>query len=185
MTLVITEPMALRALEAAVAAKGAGYLYQPQGPDYITCAYAHAEKGKLTPGCLVGWALHYLGVSLDVMRAAGNRSSIGRLAQSLERDGIRILPAALNVFRAAQGVQDSVLRYDCDPLVGLDASWGAALGAARTIARYQAHDAQRAAAKSAFTATSPSIESAVAQLIAYVHTHTPDHAHAESELTPA
>ena len=57
MTKVIDRDEAIALLERAVNEKGADYVY----PDKINCLYADGNR----PGCIVGHALSYVGVSVD------------------------------------------------------------------------------------------------------------------------
>lgn len=60
----------MAALDAAVAAKPEGYIYE--NPEVATPRYVHyANTERAEPGCLVGWALHYLGMPIEELSELG------------------------------------------------------------------------------------------------------------------
>lgn len=135
----ITPDDALRALRAVVAEKGADYVYKSpaEGPTG-TCVYVWDVAGQLQPQCIVGCALHHLGVPLELM-AQGETNSINvhALAANLAQKGYVIEPDAQLIFRSAQIVQDSALLRKSAEFCGCescqekgDATWGAALARA-------------------------------------------------------
>lgn len=63
MTLVVTQEAAMDALRDAVAEKGAEYVYPENEKIGISCSYVWDGR----PSCIVGNALHRLGVSLDIL----------------------------------------------------------------------------------------------------------------------
>jgi hypothetical protein len=112
----ITFQDAHRAVKEAVKAKGEDYVYadpDPQG----SCSYVHGD----TPGCIVGHALHNLGVSIDLLRAM-DCSDVPIFAAAYELElvpaGVTATEKALQFFTAAQMHQD------------MRATWGQALRAA-------------------------------------------------------
>lgn len=100
---------ALEALRAVVTDKGTDYIYRnpPGDPDLKRCVNAWEVDGVLKPLCIVGCALHHLGVPVELL---AQRPSFGvyMLADYLGRHGYTITPGACAVFRAAQAVQDAV-----------------------------------------------------------------------------
>lgn len=115
-------------LAAAVAERGANYLYTSPGEQVGNLGCKYIYNGK--PSCIIGAALAAHGVPLDVMRPwdAGNGYTISSAARLFRADFIT--PGARAVFASAQAVQDrAALRGD------RSATWGAALArAARTLA---------------------------------------------------
>jgi len=133
--LTITVDDALRALRAVVAEKGPDYVYKPPaGGPTGTCVYAWRVDGQLQPQCIVGYALHHLGVPLPLIAGAGcDAIKVVALAGRLAQVGYIITTDAAFVLRSAQIVQDQVLRFDAPP-PNCDATWGAALRAAEKAA---------------------------------------------------
>lgn len=105
----ITYDTALAALKAAVEEKGADYKYEPpladdDGDD--VCVYVHNGA----PSCLVGHALHSLGVSLSDLSTHGDRrlNNVHRLLIELADRGIAVSSAVTeHLFSTVQGAQDS------------------------------------------------------------------------------
>ena len=113
----ITKEDALRALEEAVAEKGEDYIYQYTDSDdwrSYTCTYVRAGE----PDCMIGNALHRLGVPLDAF-APHEEKAFDRIADDVA-PGIE--EEAVRALRAAQSVQDQ------------GRTWGEALRAAREVA---------------------------------------------------
>jgi hypothetical protein len=117
----ITFQDAHRAVKEAVKAKGEDYVYmnptsaEPDAPG--PCSYVHGD----TPGCIVGHALHNLGVSIDLLRAMDcSDEPIIDTAYELELvpAGVTMTEKAIQFFTAAQMHQD------------MRARWGEALRAA-------------------------------------------------------
>jgi hypothetical protein len=138
----ITVEDALRALRHVVAEKGPDHVYKPPADDHTSCVYAWTINGELCPVCIVGCALHYLGVPLGLMYDPCNNVAIAALAHKLTTDGYSFDQDAVEVLRAAQMVQDSAMRgpsyCDCEVCTEaeskVDPSWGAALAAAEARA---------------------------------------------------
>lgn len=160
-TLTIDHAAAIRGLRAAVADKGPGYTYP-----YVHPAYTISSDGvALQPGCLVGAALHHLGVPLEHMRAI-NHSDVASLAIFLVGCGIQITPLAVRVLTTAQVIQDRVSPIGVFRALS-PCAWGDALVAAETEAA--AIDAQLApAAATPAAAQDAAIHAAVAELEAEV-----------------
>jgi hypothetical protein len=104
-TMYLTYETALDALEKAVADRGEEYVYPRQGTDTnSSCLYWH--KNEQAPGCLVGLALHQLGVSAEVLESFGP-AGIRMLAPSLPHlSGVEMSPAALELMSKVQCYQD-------------------------------------------------------------------------------
>ncbi|RPJ30106.1 MAG: hypothetical protein EHM35_12895 [Planctomycetaceae bacterium] len=76
MSKTVTYQEVVDALHAAVAERGADYVYQ--SPDVIsgTCYNWHEKEDK--PGCIVGWVLHHLGATKEQMAGGGGpRYAVG------------------------------------------------------------------------------------------------------------
>jgi len=100
----ITFDKARELLRAAVELKGADYVYQKREDG--TCLYVHQEgDGSLTPGCIVGTALHLGGLSLEAMHAE-NYGQIGFLLES-DWCGLTADPDAKMLLRVVQAHQDN------------------------------------------------------------------------------
>jgi hypothetical protein len=113
----ITTEDALRALEEAVAEKGEDYVYPLSNTAADLCAYTEFnDRDELVPSCLVGNALHRLGVPLEAMAQFNTGHGPKSLAEELGLDGDR---AAWLAFRDAQAIQDD------------GGTWGAALAKAK------------------------------------------------------
>lgn len=126
---------ALRGLRHAVDLKGRDYIYEAPDPDVPTCVYAWRDPDthQLVPSCVVGHALHHLGVPLNLMYECGNEEQVHSLVDRLLlKLGVEVVtPAALECFREAQRVQDAALDgFDTEGNRIEDCSWGAALDAA-------------------------------------------------------
>lgn len=126
MTNLFDVPEVLVALEAAVAERGADYVYDYGSTPSGNCVYVGSDG---TPSCIVGVALSKLGVSVETLKAegqtgaAGGRTPFNAIAIGSRSDLAALLtPAAVNVLAAAQFRQDS------------GESWGEALNAARRAA---------------------------------------------------
>lgn len=148
-TVTFDETDALCGLRAAVAEKGADYKYEPPagGPQYA-CVYVWETDGTLAPRCIVGYALHHMGVPLELLRTPmsngtaecgsdGPDEDVRYLAQRLQPHGYVLTEGAVRVLQAAQNVQDEVftfLVYDNTR----DVTWGAALKAAEEAAAHTA-----------------------------------------------
>jgi hypothetical protein len=103
----VTDAEVLAAAEAAVAEKGADYVYaKPKdavGMSASECLYVHGEEA----GCLVGNVLHRLGVPLSTLRDCEGVHAIVALGRVEERDRI-ILPAwSKSMLIRAQAQQDN------------------------------------------------------------------------------
>lgn len=61
----------------ALAAERPDFVYENPA-DSGKCLYAHrdTETGELSPGCIVGAALHKLGVPLETLRSFGSRPAV-------------------------------------------------------------------------------------------------------------
>jgi hypothetical protein len=86
------------AIRAAVALRGRDYVYEP--PAGFSCLYVHIDDGEA--GCLIGTALHLLGIPLDQL-AEGEGENAGYLMTSLDVGTDRERVAAM----AAQEQQDT------------------------------------------------------------------------------
>lgn len=124
---------ALYALRAVVADKGADHVYERAADDGpFTCLYVQETDGELCPQCIVGHALHHLGVPLHLMAGDVNDENVETLAPHLCLHGYQLTDGATEVLQAAQIVQDSVLGlHRNSPEM---ANWGAALKAAEKAA---------------------------------------------------
>lgn len=115
---VITFDMALEALNAAVEEKGDDYVYEGEG---TFCAYVASGE----PSCIVGNALHRLGVSIPTL-VEMDRCAIGgavisspKVLEVLEDSGFDLDYEAVMLFSTAQVLQDD------------EVPWGDAVRAAR------------------------------------------------------
>jgi hypothetical protein len=151
----IGKEQAIALLERAVQEKGADYQYSPtEGQHGPTCAYA--DKRNDVPSCIVGHALAYVGVPVDVLKLLDNAdngwgdtdiyyepqveghevpadTSISELADSgalEEIAGVRLTREAENIFAIAQFRQDN------------RATWGIAVADALTEDMLRAQFAQ-------------------------------------------
>jgi hypothetical protein len=98
-------------LDAAVAEKGADYVYQdPDGrrggevdedgcPAAVTCRYVHGDK----PGCIVGNVLHRAGVSLSALR---DEEGVGAYNSMFERLYVSMPTHASDLLAHVQDRQD-------------------------------------------------------------------------------
>jgi hypothetical protein len=120
----VTGAVALNLLRYVVKEKGSDYVYvNPRGGsarEGASCYYVHeavTEDGgaESVPGCIVGTALHKLGVGFSVMLSEENNSSDSLLEAIMmgrsERDEngepkFHFTETAKHVFRAAQSQQD-------------------------------------------------------------------------------
>lgn len=104
------------ALHAAVAEKGEGFVYRrPEDSD--ACLYVHRNDGvNLTTGCLVGNALHRLGVPLEALEECNIGTACELLDMLIEDGAIEHVPhKAAVLLSEAQQEQDR------------DVPWGAAV----------------------------------------------------------
>jgi len=68
----LTYNLVLRAAEAAVEYRGAGYVYTNPIGNRDKCYYVHPfEDGVKVPGCIVGWILDSLGIDISGLDAVG------------------------------------------------------------------------------------------------------------------
>lgn len=115
---VITFDMALEALNAAVDEKGADFVYQGEG---TFCTYAAYDE----PSCIVGNALHRLGVSISTLEKmdhcmiGGAVISSPKVLDVLEDSGFDLDYEAIVLLSTAQVLQDD------------EVPWGDAVRAAR------------------------------------------------------
>jgi hypothetical protein len=135
-TLTITGHMAIDALRHVVHQHGPDHLYQSPDPSLESCVYAwkNPETGDLEPRCIVAWALHHLGVPLDVLYDAGNFVNIIGLVPELERRGYHLTDEAVLILKAAQLVQDNVVGVPLTEELKAESTWGKALHAAEKVA---------------------------------------------------
>jgi hypothetical protein len=92
---------ALRALDECVAERGADYTYKPA---YGACFYWDSKTNS--PDCLIGMALHKLGVSADIL-IYGDTLTFYLFAGRLRHSGIAVITNdAIAVLRRAQAEQD-------------------------------------------------------------------------------
>jgi hypothetical protein len=113
----ITTADALRALEEAVAEKGEDYAYtgfDEEDPRFACCLYVYGGQ----PSCIVGNALHRLGIPLDAFEPYEGKEIIDVVA----RVNWPIEVDAVDVLAVAQGEQDA------------GRPWGKALAKARKAA---------------------------------------------------
>lgn len=114
----ITFDMALEALNAAVDEKGSDYVYKGVGS---ICTYAAFDE----PSCIVGNALHRLGVSIptlvkmDQCSFGGSVITSPKVLEVLEDSGFALDDDAVTLLSAAQSLQDD------------NVPWGVAVRAAR------------------------------------------------------
>lgn len=112
----------LRGLRFARDARGPDYVYQNPDPDPDAgprFVYTARIDGELSPACIVGYALHHLGVPLECLsHPALNDARVPRLTSYLAERGYRLTVAAHLVLGAAQNVQDDRV------------TWGEAVAAA-------------------------------------------------------
>jgi hypothetical protein len=137
--LTITDSDALKALRHVVAEKGPDHVYRAPVKGQTSCVYVWEVDGELKPQCIVGCALHYLGVPLEVMAQEGcNEINAWALASKISPQYV-IENRAVDIFRAAQLVQDSALKTGCTCSLCTEAAkaanddkatWGVALLAA-------------------------------------------------------
>ena len=138
MTKVIDRDEAIALLERAVNEKGADYVY----PDKINCLYADGNR----PGCIVGHALSYVGVSVDQLARLDHAETYLFPVEDGDEDevyapsgngidditdpetpvlkevtGIKLTEDAVKVWKHAQVTQDSLK------------SWGEALDNAKKV----------------------------------------------------
>jgi hypothetical protein len=121
----ITRIAALDAMGWAVEQRGEGYVDERAA--YGSCRYVLARQ----PSCLVGMALHHLGVDLDLLSSmdafgldpeAGRDPAISADGRPyLEENGVTMDDQALGVFKQAQIEQDK------------GNTWGTALEVARAF----------------------------------------------------
>lgn len=113
-------PEVLAALEAAVAERGEGYVYDPPRYDNMPrCLYTHkAADGTLTPGCLVGQV--YFALTGDLVPFT-DEDQDGPVGYNRHTRPVFTGPARV-VLAAAQKCQDG------------GGTWGQALANARTTA---------------------------------------------------
>jgi hypothetical protein len=115
---VITYDMALEALNAAVEEKGADYVYEGEG---TFCAYVASGE----PSCIVGNALHRLGVSIptlvkmDKCAIGGSVITSRKVLDVLEDSGFTLDGDVITLLSTAQTLQDD------------EVPWGEAVRAAR------------------------------------------------------
>ena len=107
---VITFDMALEALNAAVEEKGADYVYEGEG---TFCAYVASDQ----PSCIVGNALHRLGVSIptlvemDHCTVGGEAISSRKILEVLEGSGFILDNDAVMFLATAQVLQDAEIPW--------------------------------------------------------------------------
>jgi hypothetical protein len=111
----------LEDLRAIVAEKGAGYRYRQDGDDRI-CTYLNQDG---SPSCIVGHVAARRGW-LDLGTIQSNEA-----LEADEYGSLPVTPAAHEVLRVAQEVQDARVRGDAE---GPRRTWGEALAAAEAIA---------------------------------------------------
>jgi hypothetical protein len=127
--ILIDQDSALEGLRHAVATKGphhvAGELL------YVT---SDIKTGKLKPCCMIGTALAFIGIPLEVLsQPCVNTARIDSIVPDLLRADVTLTPAAVACFEAAQQVQDGL---DSDGInYGGPDMWGAALKAAERAAK--------------------------------------------------
>lgn len=123
MAIELTTDNVIGALMRAVASKPQGYVYtNPQGieadPTYPTaCHYVHGSGDKAVCGCIVGTALHDLGVPLDALSSQEGQPAYAVL-MALESEGILTfdgqVSALMDTVQACQDTgetwQDSVVK---------------------------------------------------------------------------
>jgi hypothetical protein len=110
MAIDVTYQILVDKLREAVANRGGDYVYQPPGPTG-ECFNWHQDTD--TPGCIVGYVFHALGVSGNVLLKHA-RASSAPLTHALEIEGIIKLPnfeahrtLILTLLYAVQTAQDT------------------------------------------------------------------------------
>lgn len=104
----LTDKQIIDAVDAAVAEKGADYTYErgePMDPDEAapSCLYVHGDK----PGCIVGNAMHRLGIDLATLRESEGRSAGGLLIDLRDKQGYHASMWAQDFLDAVQHQQDN------------------------------------------------------------------------------
>lgn len=101
----LTYDTVLNALEKAVADRGAGYVYLPRVHGTGTsCLYWH--KDEEAPGCLVGTALHHLGLSGEVLDDFGPVNFNSLLKYPHFQNHLTVDPDAARLLATVQIYQD-------------------------------------------------------------------------------
>lgn len=118
----VTEEQVRQALVEAVAEKGEDYVYSnPEGESakdaVVSCSYVHGD----VPGCLVGNALHRLGVPLSALEARELRG-----AYSVAKEVIDVTDGRGTFYTLLGEVQDAQDN---------GAMWGDALAYAGVVTR--------------------------------------------------
>lgn len=136
----IDKRKAIELLEAAVAERGADYVY---GDHFNECLYASyvEDRAVPVPSCIVGVAMNKLGIPAD--RLVDIYGTVPEVSGDFENEvGILLSENAIKVFRAAQIIQDASLSgslYDdvhekSTKVVKAEQTWGKALEAAKAVA---------------------------------------------------
>lgn len=132
MTIEVTLAKVRDAMKATVAARGEDYQYKAHFDSCRNVQRAYGDDGQWVnaPGCMVGDALHRLGVPLDSMSAPGvNDATADDLLSALIHNEVVVIPQGEDsevigmYLLAAQGVQDKD-----------DRTWGEALREAEDYA---------------------------------------------------
>lgn len=105
---------AMDAMFLATEERGKAYVYEPMEPG-LGCRNWHIDTDE--PGCIVGLAVHRLGVSAEIMRTC-DTGGVETLREALLKHDVTMTDAAVKVFKIAQVVQDN------------RGPWGAAVAAA-------------------------------------------------------
>lgn len=100
----ITDETLIKAIREVASANAERVYTKPD--DSVYCLYVHTDAGDLTPGCLIGHALHRLGVPLERMHGVtGNASDL------MSALGIDVSNAVRHYAVDAQGCQDTRMTW--------------------------------------------------------------------------
>lgn len=109
----LTRDLVKKALEAAVAERGSGYVYKPENPPMrrsfdggTMCYYVHSDKdGREFPGCIAGNVLHRLGVTLHELKQH-ETTAVSSILENSDSD-IEWSYDSRHILDAAQSNQDA------------------------------------------------------------------------------
>jgi len=103
--IVVTYDVLLAALREAVAEKGEDYVYKKRGAAGNRCVYVHEEDGKKVPSCIIGNAMHRLGVPLGNLHFLGGSEALFNI---LVKGGViaDVEPKARDLAMGVQAGQD-------------------------------------------------------------------------------
>lgn len=117
MTTIIDAPQLRAAMVEAIAEKGEDYVY----PDYRAGCYYWPVPTGTRVACLIGVALHKLGVPVETLRELNELGAIGdpKVEDEMRRAGFELSPLALAGAGRAQRLQDTGYPWD-HALAGFD-----------------------------------------------------------------